>query len=76
MFKNRRVTAMIEYDICKNVLQRAGYALYRQFLYIYIYIYDFFQINNNNLEIKTHVYTIHSPTSRSYVSIRAAVCMF
>jgi hypothetical protein len=34
MFKNRGMTAMIELDVYKNVLQRAGWALPRPFLYI------------------------------------------
>jgi hypothetical protein len=39
MFKNRGVTSVIEQDVCKNVLQRRGWALPRPFLYIH----DFFQ---------------------------------
>jgi hypothetical protein len=37
MFKNRGVTAMIEQVVYKIVLQRAGWALPRPFLYIHLF---------------------------------------
>jgi hypothetical protein len=44
IFKNHGATAMIEYDVYKTVLQRAGWALPRSsFVYTCI-----FQNNNNN----------------------------
>jgi hypothetical protein len=42
MLKNRGVTSVIEYNVYKNVLQRAGWALIRPFLYTYV----FFKIKN------------------------------
>jgi hypothetical protein len=37
MLKNRGVAATIEYDVYKNVLQRAGWALPRPF-FVYTFI--------------------------------------
>jgi hypothetical protein len=37
IFRNRGATAMIEYDVYKNVLQRVGWELSRPFLYILVF---------------------------------------
>jgi hypothetical protein len=37
ILKNRTVTAMIKQDVCKTVLQMAGWALLMPFLYICLF---------------------------------------